>query len=535
LHKGLLVSILKAPMSFFDTTPTGRILSRFSKDLYSVDLEITDNMDFAIFAALTVLVSFGSILVVTPWFGVAIVPILYIYFTVLNFFRQVSRETKRIESISRSPVFSHFSETLGGLGTIQAYNQADRFISDFEIKVDSNTQATYNNKCADRWLSTRLELLGALIAGLAAVFACSVVINNSFTITEDSKNFASSAGLSLNYAISVTGLLNWVVRTFAQTEATMNSAERILYYTEEIPQEAPSKARDFDLLSQTDSSKSSNDATFAPLIAVKAKGGVEKLNENWPNEGKIILKNLKMRYRPENPLVIKGLNVSISGGSRVGVVGRTGSGKSSLLLTLLRIVEPALQDDEKYEAPITIDNVDILRVGLTELRNVIGIIPQNPVLFSGTIRSNMDPFDDYTDEQIWDALEGCGMRKTIEEMPSLLEAPVAEYGDNLSQGQRQLLCLGRALLKKCKILLLDEATSSVDYETDKEIQKTLRTAFAGCTVLTIAHRVNTILDSDKILVMVDGKVGEFGSPDDLLADSNSIFTDIVKHSQNESD
>lgn len=198
-------------------------------------------------------------------------------------------------------------------------------------------------------------------------------------------------------------------------------------------------------------------------------------------------------------------------------------------------MEPALQDDENYVAPITIDNVDILRVGLTELRNAIGIIPQNPVLFSGTIRSNMDPFNDYTDQQIWNALEGCAMKKTIEEMPSLLEAPVAEYGDNLSQGQRQLLCLGRALLKKCKILLLDEATSSVDYETDREIQQTLRTSFAGCTVLTIAHRVNTILDSDKILVMVDGKVGEFGSPDDLLADSNSIFTDIVKHSQNESD
>ncbi len=210
-------------------------------------------------------------------------------------------------------------------------------------------------------------------------------------------------------------------------------------------------------------------------------------------------------------------------------------GKSSLLLTLLRIVEPHLEDNITYEAPITIDDVDILRIGLTELRNAVGIIPQNPVLFSGTIRSNMDPFDDYTDEQIWDALEGCGMKSAIAEMPNLLQAPVAEYGDNLSQGQRQLLCLGRALLKKCRILLLDEATSSVDYETDKEIQQTLRRAFAGCTVLTIAHRVNTILDSDKILVMVDGKVGEYGSPDDLLGDRNSIFTDIVKHARNESE
>ncbi len=479
---------------------------------------------------MTVFVSLGSIVVVTPWFGVAIVPILFVYVKILNFFREVSRETKRVESISRSPVFSHFSETLGGIGTIQAYNQTERFISDFEVKVDIQTQATYNNKSADRWLSTRLEILGAFIAGLAAVFACAVVINGSFGITGDSSNnWASYAGLSLNFAISVTGLLNWVVRCFAQTEATMNAAERILYYTEEIPQEAPNGHEEFENLSK----EARETIPVAPRVAVKMSGGMEKLNKEWPGDGKIMFNNLKMRYRAENPLVIKGLNVEIEGGSRVGIVGRTGSGKSSLLLTLLRIVEPDIQETDEYLPPISIDDVDVLRIGLTELRSAIGIIPQNPVLFSGTLRSNMDPFGDFKDEEIWNALDGCGMKSAVEEMPSLLEEPIAEYGDNLSQGQRQLLCLGRALLKKCRILLLDEATSSVDYETDKEIQQTLRSAFADCTVLTIAHRVNTILDSDKILVMVDGKVGEFGSPGDLLQDSNSIFSDIVKHSKNE--
>merc|ERR1712232_1162715 len=319
----------------------------------------------------------------------------------------------------------------------------------------------------------------------------------------------------------------------------MNAAERILHYTENIPHEAPSRLKELQKLSK-ECADDKDKALIPAVVAVKAKGGVENLDQNWPSEGNITLNNLKMRYRPENPLVINGLDIEIIGGERIGVVGRTGSGKSSLMLTLLRIVEPALFEgsnggDDEYKAPIVIDGVDVLRVGLTDLRSKIGIIPQNPVLFSGTIKTNMDPFSEYTDTEIWNALEGCGMKKTIEEMPALLEAPVAEYGDNLSQGQRQLLCLGRALLKKCKILLLDEATSSVDYETDREIQQTLRTSFAGCTVLTIAHRVNTILDSDKILVMVDGKVGEFGSPDDLLADSNSIFTDIVKHSQNESD
>jgi len=482
--------------------------------------------------SLTVVVSLGTIIFVTPWFGVAIIPLLYIYVKVLNYFREVSRETKRLESISRSPVFAHFSETLGGLGTIRAYGQANRFIDEFESKVDTNVRAYYNNKSADRWLSGRLELLGAFIAGLAGVFAVTTVISGSGSGTPSSSNFASAAGLSLTYAISVTGLLNWLVRSFAQMEAAMNAAERILYYSDNIPQEAPSTIADLDSLAGDDD-KSDGNEQYPAKKAILAKG-VEKLNTEWPSEGFITLNNLKMRYRPENPLVIKGVNVEIMGGQRIGVVGRTGSGKSSLLLALLRIVEPSLSEGEDYEAPIVIDGVDILRIGLTDLRSKIGIIPQNPVLFSGTIRTNMDPFDQCTDEDLWSALGRCGMKKAIEEMPDLLNAPVAEYGENLSQGQRQLLCLGRCLLKKCRILLLDEATSSVDFETDTEIQRTLREDFLNCTVLTIAHRVNTIMDSDKILVMQDGRVGEFASPEQLLADKTSIFYDIVKHSQDES-
>lgn len=530
IHKSVLDSVIRAPMSFFDTTPTGRILSRFSKDLYSIDIELSEQLDFFLFCSLTVLVSLGTILVITPWFGVAILPIGFFYIRALNFFREVSRETKRLESISRSPMFAHFSETLGGLGTIRAYGQSNRFISDFETKIDLNTRAYYNNRSADRWLSVRLEILGSLIAGLAGVFATHVVLSNASSATASSSNFSSVAGLSLNYAISVTGLLNWVVRSFAQMEAAMNAVERISYYTEEIPQEAPAKWQE---LSDTSSSDDDSDTPSPSSVAVR-KNGAENPGSDWPSQGRIVLKNLMMKYRSETPLVIKGLDVEIKGGSRVGVVGRTGSGKSSLLLTLLRIVEPHLEDSE-YEAPITVDGVDILRIGLTDLRSKIAIIPQNPVLFSGTIRNNMDPFNEFTDEEIWDSLKGCGMKLYVEEMPGLLDGPVAEYGENLSQGQRQLLCLGRALLKHCRILLLDEATSSVDYQTDKEIQRTIRESFDGCTVLTIAHRVNTIMDSDMILVMKDGQVGEYAPPDELLADSTSIFADIVKHSQTKSD
>merc|ERR1712216_414289 len=256
-------------------------------------------------------------------------------------------------------------------------------------------------------------------------------------------------------------------------------------------------------------------------LAVGASGGKPaNLPVDWPQQGAISLNNLRMRYRPETPLVLKGLNVSIAPGERIGVVGRTGSGKSSLLLTLLRLVEPDLAstDLDAYDAPISIDGVDILRIGLKELRSKICIIPQNPVLFSGTIRSNIDPFLQFTDDQIWNALEHCGMKVSVEGMPMQLDASVSEHGQNLSSGMRQMLVLGRALLRQCRILLLDEATSSVDFETDREIQRMLREEFQGCTVITIAHRINTILDSDKILVMKDGLAEEFAPPDELLKD-----------------
>ncbi|EEC47522.1 predicted protein [Phaeodactylum tricornutum CCAP 1055/1] len=495
-HKDLLESVLQAPQSFFDTTPVGRILSRFSKDMYSIDVELSDYFDFFLFTSLTVVVSLGTIMFVTPWFGVAILPLGLVYFRVLNYFRNVSRETKRLESISRSPVYAHFSETLGGLSTIRAYGQSIRFMEDFEGKVDYNTRAYYSNKTADRWLSVRLELIGATIAGLAAVFSSNVAISDSVSGQDSDSNFASLAGLSLSFAISLTSLLNWCVRSFAQLEAAMNACERVLYYTENIPQEAPPDRAAF----------------------------------KWPDKGEITLKNLRMRYRAETPLVLKGLNVTIHGGERIGVVGRTGSGKSSLLLTLLRLVEPSLEEGD-YQAPLSIDGVDVLRIGLKDLRSKLGIIPQNPVLFSGTVRSNIDPFDEYSDKQIWDALSRCGMKESVENMPGMLNASIAEYGENLSAGMRQMLVLGRALLKQCRILLLDEATSSVDYETDREIQRTLREAFNQCTILTIAHRINTIMDSDKILVMKDGYVEEFAPPQELLKDENSTFSEIVRHAK----
>jgi ABC-type multidrug transport system fused ATPase/permease subunit len=412
------------------------------------------------------------------------------------------------------------------LETIRAYGESARFKEDFDNRIDASTRASYNTKSAERWLSVRLEMIGSSIAGLAAFFACHVVVSGS-----DNLNFASLAGLSLTFAISVTSLLNFCVRSFANLEAAMNAVERVIYYTENIPQEAP---RTFEELEDKARDAKDPSPSNPSVYAVIAMGGkAETVSSDWPTRGEITLNNLKMKYRPDTPLVLKGLSVTIKAGERVGVVGRTGSGKSSLLLALLRLVEPMLEanDGEEYEAPITVDGVDVLRVGLRDLRSRIGIIPQNPVLFAGTIRSNIDPFNKFSNDQIWKALEQSGLKDSVVNMPGQLDATVAEYGQNLSSGMRQMLVLGRALLRQCRILLLDEATSSVDYETDREIQRTLREAFVGCTVLTIAHRINTITDSDKILVMKDGVAAEFATPKELLSDQNSLFSEIVRHAE----
>eukprot|EP00908_Phaeocystis_cordata_P022670 Transcript_509.p1 GENE.Transcript_509~~Transcript_509.p1 ORF type:complete len:422 (+),score=96.81 Transcript_509:702-1967(+) len=344
--------------------------------------------------------------------------------------------------------------------------------------------------------------------------------------------YVALAGTSLSGAIGVTGILNFVMRSFGQLEAAMTCTERVLHYIQHVPQEPAA------------TSSSPPPPT-------------------WPQHGEIELRGLHMRYRPNTPLVLKGLTASIKGGHRVGIVGRTGSGKSSLLLALLRLVEPLSAeecggeaglecegkeagrdcwDDGKGgakggggEAPISIDGIDTRSIGLTELRREIAIIPQSPALFSGSVRSNMDPFDEYTDDEIWSALERCEMRAAVEQLlegsrsdgVNALLATVAEYGENLSQGQRQLICMARALLRHARILILDEATSAVDYVTDAKIQTMIRTAFAGCTILVIAHRINTISDSDHILVLGDGTLLESGPPAVLLQDPQSHYSRIV--------
>merc|ERR1711968_284546 len=297
LHKGLLTSILSAPTAFFDVTPTGRIISRFSKDMNLMDEQLGNFLDFFIFCSLYVLFTFAAIIFATPWFALVAVPIVLIYLLTINYFRPVYRESKRLESISRSPVYAHFSETLGGLMTIRAFNDSERFRSLNRSMVDESIRAWYVMKSADRWLSLRLEILGSCISFFAALFA---------VMHGRSEAFASLAGVSLTYAMSVTGLLNWTVRSFVQVEAGMNSVERVLHYTTEIAHE-------------------NADGTHV---------------QNWPQNGDIQVRGLSMRYREDTQLVLNNVTFAIQSGERVGVVGRTGSGKSSLMLSLLRLVEP---------------------------------------------------------------------------------------------------------------------------------------------------------------------------------------------------
>ncbi len=511
LHNGLLSSVLHAPMSYFDTTPIGRIVSRFSKDLYLLDTQLVMSVQFFLFTVFFVVFSFGAIAYGVPWFLLSLPVVCYLYLLALNYYRPLARDSKRLESISRSPIFAHFSETLGGLTTIRAYGISDDFARTNARMVDNNIKSYFVTVAIQRWLALRLEWLGACISVLAAVLSVVAAQNGQLT--------ASRAGFSLSFLFGLTNLLNQTVRQFADVETGMNSVERLLHYTAHIEQEAPFESH-----------------TPPP--------------KGWPERGEIVVKDLRMRYRKDTPLVLKGVSIKVPSGSRVGIVGRTGSGKSSMLLTLLRLVEPEPSSDGS--GPILIDGVDTCKIGLHELRQNISIVPQNPTIFSGTVRSNLDPFQAYSDETIWAALAECEMKTAVEEAGGL-DGAVAEYGENYSQGQRQLLCLTKSVLSKAKMcvtdhrlfffcsrvltlftpapdlfsLMLDEATSAIDFETDAAIQKTLRRAFKEATILTIAHRLNTVIDSDLLLVMDAGLVAEFDAPDVLLRNPDGVFSHMV--------
>lgn len=500
LHKNMIKQVLGAPLSYFESTPIGRLVQRFSKDLDSIDQQLPGSFGQSIASILNIIAAVVTISLVTPSFTAIMIPILTIYVTVTNYYRTVARELKRLDSISRSPIFSHFSETLGGLAVIRSFLRQKMFIRMNNLKIDDNYAAYFSLKVVDRWLSVRLELLGNIMVIFSALLA---VFSGSR---------AGSAGISINNALSVTSLLNWAVRNGAETESLMNSVERVYYTTTQTPLE-----RNMDASTLSGTAFQASTQSLQPI-----ENDTTLLQDGWPWKGGITLQNVQLRYRDDFDLVLDKVNLVIEPGAKVGIVGRTGSGKSSLFRALLRL-------SELEGGSIHIDGVDISAVGLNALRSSIAIIPQDPYLFSGSIRLNLDPFNKHTDDELWSAISKSNLEPLVRSLPGGLAYDVLEGGDNFSIGQRQLFCLARALIRRSKILLLDEATSSVDYQTDKLIQKVIQEEFGeDSTVLTIAHRLDTIMDSDKVVLMADGKVVEVGNPKTLLKRSSSMFSKLVQ-------
>ena len=486
LHDKLLGGILRSPMSFFDQTPLGRITNRISKDIYTVDKTLPGVFASFLSCLFSVMATLVVITMSSPWFLLVVVVLAFYYVYEGRFYVRSSREIKRLDSISRSPIYANFGETIDGTPVIRAYEKQEHFIQKNYQLLDLNQRAYFIISSSNCWLGIRLEFAGTVIIGAAALL--SVIGKNPASTL-----FTSMAGLAISYSLDTTQSLTWCVRLATDLATRIVSVERIQEYAE-LPSEAPSHI----------------EAT-APQAS-------------WPSRGDIVIEDMSMRYRPELDSVLKHISLHIAPGEKVGVVGRTGAGKSSLVLCLMRIVE-------LETGRIVIDGVDISKIGLEDLRSKMAIIPQEPLLFSGTVRDNLDPFHQYTDEEIWSSLERARMKTVIAENTAGLEAAVEEHGSNFSVGQRQLLCVARALLRKSKVILMDEATASIDLETDLNIQKTIRSEFKDSTVITIAHRIHTISDSDKVLVLDLGEVKEFDAPAVLLSDKDSLYSQLVEKSR----
>eukprot|EP00516_Mucochytrium_quahogii_P000716 CAMPEP_0203759528 /NCGR_PEP_ID=MMETSP0098-20131031/12567_1 /ASSEMBLY_ACC=CAM_ASM_000208 /TAXON_ID=96639 /ORGANISM=" , Strain NY0313808BC1" /LENGTH=1607 /DNA_ID=CAMNT_0050652537 /DNA_START=285 /DNA_END=5105 /DNA_ORIENTATION=+ len=486
LHQQLITNVCRAPMAFFDTTPIGRILNRFSKDIYCIDETLPDSINSLLTTAFNVLGTLMTICVVVPVFMGAIPFLAMGYYFVQKYYIASSRELKRWDSVLRSPIYSHFSESLDGVSTIRAYHVTRRFTLKNQSRLERQLEAYYLSIAANRWLAVRLEFIGSLL----------VLVTTLAVVMMKSERSAAFSALAVSYSLSITQSLNWSVRMLCDLETNVVSVERISEYTS-LEQEAPE-----------DSGK---DVTISP---------------EWPAKGEIVFDNVFARYRPGLENVLRGVKLQIKPGQKVGIVGRTGAGKSTLFLTLLRLMEI-------HDGKILIDGVDIKSIGLEKLRQSLAIIPQDPVMFNGTLRNNLDPTGKYSEEDIMRALEVSQLKTHIESMvesieQSPLDISVKEGGANFSFGQRQLIAIARAILRGCKILLLDEATSGIDQASDTLIQETIRTEFSGITMLTVAHRLTTIMDSDKVIVMGAGRVMEDDSPEELLKNPNSEFSKLVK-------
>ncbi|KAJ1077489.1 hypothetical protein K5549_021300, partial [Capra hircus] len=483
LHNKMLKSILRAPVSFFDRNPAGRILNCFSKDIGHMDDLLPVSFQEFIQTFLQLIGVLGVVVVVIPWIAIPVIPLGVIFFFLRRYFLETSRDVKRLECSTQSPVFSHLASSLQGLWTIRAYKAEQRFQELFESHQDlhsgfTNPEAWFLLLTINRWFFLRLDII-------YFIFIC--LVDFGSLLLAQTLN-VGQVGLILSYALNVMVVFPWCIRLSIEVETMMISVERVIEYTQ-LEQEAPWELE------------------FRPP-------------PDWPNNGMIALSKVNFKYSSDGPLVLKDLTTDIKPGEKVGIVGRTGAGKSSFIAALFRLSEP--------EGRVWIDRILITEIGLHDLRKKISIIPQDPIVFTGTMRENLDPFNEHTDEELWNVLEEVQLKEVIEELPDKMDTELVESGLNLSVGQKQLVCLARAILRKNQILIIDEATEHVDPSTDDLIQKKIHEKFAQCTVLTIAHRLSTIIDSDRIMVFDSGRLEEYDEPYVLLQNRDSLFYKMVQ-------
>ncbi|KAJ2894451.1 hypothetical protein MKZ38_007530 [Zalerion maritima] len=494
LHDQMTIAIFKAPMSFFETTPAGRILNRFSSDIYRLDENLPRQFNSLFTHSAKGVFILAIISSATPLFVFVAIPLALLYVYMQRYYLGAKRGLKRLDSTTRSPVFAHFQESLAGIATIRAYRQQGRFARENERRLDANLRAYVPSINANRWLGVRLEFLGSVVILAAAGLATASLWMEKRGWGGGGGGGGSistgTVGLTISYALQITQLFNSLVRLTGEIETNIVSAERVLEYTR-LPREAP------DIVPH------------------------RRPPPGWPAQGAVRLADYSTRYRADLPLVLKNVTLDFKPGERIGVVGRTGAGKTSLALALFRIIEAV-------RGCVYVGGVDVGTMGLMDLRTRLTIIPQDAPLFEGTIRRNLDPAGNIHDGELWDVLEHARLKERVASMSGGLDAKVYEGGLNLSHGERQLVSLARALLSRTNILVLDEATAAVDAETDARLQETLRNGLLGNrTIITVAHRINTVIDSDRVVVLDKGEVAEFDTPA-ALALQKGTFYELVR-------
>jgi ABC-type multidrug transport system fused ATPase/permease subunit len=516
LHDRLLRSVVCGTMSFFDTTPLGRILNRFAKDIDMADNDLQMSFLFLLQILFSVFSSLSVTIATQPFVLVPLMPCAYFYYRVLLFFNSANREVVRIGNVLKSPVFALLSESLGGVRTILAYNKGPVMMREAMTRLERVFATSYMQNVCNRWLGIRVEFVGNVI--ITSVALASVI---GHMLHFGSRNVGMMA-LGLTLSMTITQTLNWVVRQVAAVESQMNSIERIIFYTESIAHEDLECARQASRPNVVSvASGDASDQAAPGITSFRSRRSTTPGIISKAPPGSISFTKVCLRYRDNLPLVLNELTFSITAGEKVGIVGRTGSGKSTLLMAFLRIVDIC-------SGSITVGSKQIHEFSLDGLRKQFAMIPQDPLLFEGTVASNVDPFGECTEDELWNAMDLVGMKDRVASDAGGLDGTVLPGGTNFSVGQRQLLCMARALLKRdAAFILMDEATANIDPALDKLIQQTVRKAFEGRTVITIAHRLHTILAYDTILVMDRGRVVERGSPKELALNPDSNFRAMI--------